>query len=87
MITMKKTIRQLSVFFFCLLMVLTSVLRVKAEENEYDDGTIELYATYYVMTSQHDNTLKVPFNARWFDADAHIYNHDLAKLSLGFSVV
>lgn len=86
MIIMKKMIRQLSIFFFCMLMLMTSVLRVKADENEYEDGTIELNATYYVMTSQHDNTLKVPFNARWFDADAHIYNHDLAKLSLGFAV-
>ncbi len=87
MFIMEKMARKLSVFFFCLLILMTSVIRVKAEEYDYDDdGTINLDATYYVMTSQHDNTMQVPFNARWFDADAHIYNHDLAKLSLGFAV-
>ncbi|MBR2844145.1 MAG: hypothetical protein IKF00_02925 [Solobacterium sp.] len=71
----------------CLLSVLVLfnlAFPVHAEDSN-DDETINLIATFYAVTTQENHMLDVPFNASWFKNDARIYNHDLAKLSLGLA--
>ena len=74
----------LSVF----LLVLSGFVTVRAEDGEEqaDDGTIDLTAVYYVLTTQKDNSVTVPFNTSWFENSALFYNHNLAKASLGLAV-
>ena len=45
----------------------------------------DLTATFYVTTTGTTHSIKVPFNLSWFRGDARVYNHDLAKLSLGLA--
>ena len=52
---------------------------------EIPEDTIDLIDTFYVLTTQEDHSLHVPFNRSWFKNDAREYNHDLAKLSLGLA--
>lgn len=49
------------------------------------EQTIDLVDTFFVTTTQEDHSLHVPFNRSWFKADARVYNHDMAKLSLGLA--
>ena len=66
-----------------LLTLLCPVTRVHADEVSEDP--IELTDTFYVLTTQEDRSLRVPFSRSWFTADARVYNHDLAKVSLGLA--
>lgn len=47
--------------------------------------TKDLTATFYVTTTGKNHSLKVPFSPSWFKGDARVYNHNLAKLSLGLA--
>ena len=70
----------------CLLIMFASlalVTPVRAEEG--NEETVELTDTFYVITTQEDRTLRVPFDRSWFKNDARVYDHNLAKLSLGLA--
>ena len=75
--------KRITIWCLVLLMLLNMVTPICAEDGSED--TIDLIDTFYVTTTQEDHTLHVPFNISWFDADARVYNHDLAKLSLGLA--
>lgn len=53
--------------------------------DEVSDETIDLVDVFYTKTTGEDHSLHVPFNRSWFRNDARVYNHDLAKLSLGLA--
>lgn len=55
------------------------------EAEEVSDETIDLVDVFYTKTTEADHSLHVPFNRSWFRNDARVYNHDLAKLSLGLA--
>ena len=83
------------IWSFVLLLFLNQVTLVYADEvsqadkvSEADRGseeTLDLTDIFYAKTTLEDCTLHVPFNASWFRNDARVYNHDLAKLSLGLA--
>ena len=83
------------IWSFVLLLFLNQVTLVYADEvsqadkaSEADRGSeesLDLTDIFYAKTTLEDCTLHVPFNASWFRNDARIYNHDLAKLSLGLA--
>ena len=83
------------IWSFVLLLFLNQVTLVYADEvsqadkvSEADRGseeTLDLTDIFYAKTTLEDCTLHVPFKASWFRNDARIYNHDLAKLSLGLA--
>ncbi len=62
---------------------LAPVTPVNAEEGS--EETVDLTDTFYVITTKEDRTLHVPFSRSWFKNDARVYDHDLAKLSLGLA--
>ncbi len=76
---MKKIISCLLIMFI----MLGLIPPVRAEEDT--EETLNLIDTFYVLTTQEDNTITVPFRRSWFKQDARIYSHDLAKLSLGLA--
>lgn len=80
---MKSPLKKLILMMSVLMLVMSSFLCVRADE---EDGTVSITATYYVVTTQQDRSLEVPFNPSWFMSSARYYNHDLAKLSLGLTV-
>ena len=55
------------------------------DAEEVSDETIDLVDIFYTKTTGEDHSLHVPFNRSWFRNDARVYNHDLAKLSLGLA--
>ncbi|MCR5448736.1 MAG: hypothetical protein K6F23_05005 [Solobacterium sp.] len=72
---------------YCLLsmlVLLNLAVPVYAEESS-DEETITLTDYFFAVTTQENHSLDVPFNASWFKNDARVYNHDLAKLSLGLA--
>ena len=75
--------KKIIIWCLVLLGLLNPVSLVHAEDGSED--TIDLIDTFYVTTTQEDHTLHVPFSSSWFDADARVYNHDLAKASLGLA--
>ncbi|MBE6128113.1 MAG: hypothetical protein E7185_02445 [Erysipelotrichaceae bacterium] len=85
---MKNLLRKMTILLSVFLLVLSGFVTVRAEDGEEqaDDGTIDLTAVYYVLTTQKDNSVTVPFNTSWFENSALFYNHNLAKASLGLAV-
>ncbi len=84
---MKKILQKILIIFFSCLLFLPGTVRAFADEEEQkDDNTIDLTATYYVLTVRQDRSLTVPFSVDWFEGDARFYNHNLAKASLGLAV-
>ena len=87
--------KRILIWSFVLLLFLNHVTLVYADEvsqadqaSEADRGseeTLDLTDIFYAKTTLEDCTLHVPFKASWFRNDARIYNHDLAKLSLGLA--
>lgn len=75
--------KRIIIWCLVLLVLLNPVSLVHAEDGSED--TVDLIDTFYVTTTQEDHTLHVPFSSSWFDADARVYNHDLAKASLGLA--
>ena len=73
------------ILFLCIVIfaLLSPATLVRADE--VSEETTDLTATFFVSTSQEDRSLQVPFNRSWFKSDARVYNHDLAKLSLGLA--
>ncbi len=67
-----------------MLVLLNLAFPVYAEESS-DEETIILTDYFFAVTTQENHSLDVPFSASWFKNDARIYNHDLAKLSLGLA--
>ena len=72
-------------WFLVLFIFLNVVPSVRAEEETDEEETINLVDTFYVITSKEDRSMIVPFSRSWFENDARIYNHNLAKLSLGLA--
>ena len=70
-------------WLFVLFLLFNQVIPVYAAEDT--DETIDLIDTFYATTSGKDHSLNVPFNRSWFQNDARVYNHNLAKLSLGLA--
>ena len=68
----------------CLILLPFLGLNLSAEESE--DGTKILTATFYVITTDQDTSMKVPFNPAWFRGSAAEYNHDIAKFAMGLTV-
>lgn len=84
---MKKILQKILIIIFSCLLFLPGTVRAFADEEEQkDDNTIDLTATYYVLTVRQDRSLTVPFSVDWFEGDARFYNHNLAKASLGLAV-
>ena len=82
---MKQMMKKIMIYLICLF-CLFSFLPVQADgEEQEDDGTIHITSMYYVITAQEERYLSVPYNDKWFMADARIYNHRLAQLSLGLA--
>ncbi len=75
--------KRIIIWCLVLLVLLNPVSSVHAEDGSED--TVDLIDTFFVTTTQEDHTLHVPFSRFWFDADARIYNHSLAKASLGLA--
>ena len=76
-------LRRVLIWLMVLIVFLSQVTPVLAEEES--DGTIDLIDTFYATTTHADHSMRVPFNRSWFKNDARVYNHDLAKLSLGLA--
>ncbi len=84
---MKTILQKILIILFSCLLFLSGTVRAFAEgEDQKNDNTIDLTATYYVLTVQQDRSLTVPFSVDWFKNDARFYSHDLAKASLGLAV-
>ena len=75
--------KRIILWCFILSMLLNLFPPVYAAEEQED--TIILTDTFYVPTTRKIHSLQVSFNPSWFRNDARIYNHDLAKLSLGLA--
>lgn len=76
----RKRIVLCSVVLFIFLNLVTPVHAAEASED-----TIDLIDTFFVTTTHEDHSMHVPFSRSWFREDARVYNHDLAKLSLGLA--
>ena len=59
--------------------------KISADEDGSEDETINIIDNFYVSTSKKNNTFVVPFNRSWFKKDARIYDHNLAKASIGLA--
>ena len=81
---MKKILSILFSILFCLQLFVPCAVYADGQEAS-EDETINLINTFYVSTTTEDCVMNVPFNPTWFNQDARIYNHDLAKLSLGLA--
>ena len=81
---MKKTLSIIILILLCLQLSVPRAVSADGLETG-EDETINLINTFYVSTTKEDHVMNVPFNPTWFNQDARIYNHDLAKLSLGLA--
>ncbi len=79
---MKTTIKKLIILLALVFSIIAGSLHVFAEE---DDGTEIIHARFYTLTTQKNGEMEVAFNRNWFKEDSHVYQHDLAKLSLGLA--
>ena len=87
--------KRILIWSFVLLLLLNQVTLIYAEEvsqaeevpqaDRESEETLDLTDIFYAKTTLEDCTLHVPFNRSWFRNDARVYNHDLAKLSLGLA--
>ena len=83
---MNSILKRIICFCFVLLLSLTCFVTVHADESEEgDEETVNVIDTFYVTTTQTNRSVTVPYNPNWFKADARVYDHDLAKLSLGLA--
>ena len=76
-------IKRIIILCVILMLFLSPLTPVFAEEES--EESIDLIDTFYVGTTKENNILHVPFSRSWFRADARVYSHDLAKLSLGLA--
>ena len=53
---------------------------------EEDDETVIIKADFIARTSGRRTQIDVPYSDDWFRQDATVYNHDLARASLGLAV-
>ncbi len=44
-----------------------------------------IHSTYYSITADDYHTMEVRYDPDWFKTSARVYNHDLAKLSMGLA--
>ena len=77
------TMKRILIWSLIIVLFLNHAALVYADE--VSDETIDLVDVFYTKTTGEDHSLHVPFNRSWFRNDARVYNHDLAKLSLGLA--
>jgi hypothetical protein len=80
---MKNILRKILIIAICALMILLMGIRACAEEET--SQTEIIHSNFYNLTVKETRTLEVPFSREWFKAPAGIYNHNLAKLSMGLA--
>ena len=80
-----KTIyRRMVALLLCILTLGTQCAYVFADENE--DGPQKLTANFYSVTTDSNDSITVDFDPAWFEQSALVYDHNLAKLSIGLTL-
>ena len=83
---MNRLIKNIFTVFLVLLMSLAFFVPAYAEDEEDDeDETINIIDSFYVSTARANKSFVVPFNRSWFKGDASVYDHNLAKASMGLA--
>ena len=83
---MKKIVRKLLIIILALIVLVPSFsLTARAEEQE-DDGSYTVEALFDINTTKTLGRWNFEYNDKWFCQSASIYNHKLARLSLGMAV-
>ena len=68
----------------CTLLMCQCILPVYGDEQE--SGVRTLHTHYYSATTNSYHVLEVEFDPDWFKEDARVYDHNLAKLSMGLTM-
>ena len=83
---MKNTFPKLIIMMTVLLSFMISGLPVYAEEKQKNDDQSEIiHAKFYTLTTEKNSSMEVAYNPKWFRESARVYQHSLAKLSLGLA--
>ena len=83
---MKKSVRKLLMIILALIVLVPSFsLTARAEEQE-DEGSYTVEALFDINTTKTLGRWNFEYNDKWFCQSASIYNHKLARLSLGMAV-
>ncbi|MBQ3385427.1 MAG: hypothetical protein IJG59_09500 [Erysipelotrichaceae bacterium] len=83
---MKKSVRKLLIIILALIVLVPSFsLTARAEEQE-DEGSYTVEALFDINTTKTLGRWNFEYNDKWFCQSASIYNHKLARLSLGMAV-
>ena len=80
---LKKTITKLLSFFLCILIIISTCPAVFADENGEKE---QIKASFYSVTTDSNDSIVVEFNKDWFKHPADVYDHNLAKLSVGLTL-
>jgi len=83
-----RIIRGMTVIILAAGMILSS-LPVSALEYAYSEpagpNAETIHSTYYSITADEYHTMEVRYDPDWFKETARVYNHELAKLSMGLA--
>ena len=83
---MKSIVRNLLIIIIALIfLVPTFSLTARAEEQE-EEGTYTVEALFDINTTKTLGRWTFEYNDKWFCQPASVYNHKLARLSLGMAV-
>ncbi len=83
---MKKLVRKRLIIILALIVLVPSFsLTARAEEQE-DEGSYTVEALFDINTTKTLGRWNFEYNDKWFCQSASIYNHKLARLSLGMAV-
>ncbi|MCR5794055.1 MAG: hypothetical protein K6G61_01735 [Solobacterium sp.] len=83
---MKRILQKLILLLVCLFAFTVCGLQANAEEKQKnEDHTEVIHAKFYTLTTEKNSSMEVRYDPDWFRESAQVYQHDLAKLSLGLA--